>query len=101
VPDVKNYKHFYQWIKELPEVESPCWSGLPMNVEKLVRERQTRKLISNMKVLQGTGDDLVTVGEEAKAEKDNEAAWLVKLQFKLVKMSKVLPLQLQMLQRTS
>lgn len=39
VPDVKHHKNFLQWIKEMPEVESPCWSGLPMNVEKLVRQR--------------------------------------------------------------
>ena len=39
VPDVKNHKAFLQWINELPETESPCWAGLPMNVEKLVRER--------------------------------------------------------------
>lgn len=39
VPDVKNYKDFRKWIQELPEVESPSWSGLPLNVEKLVRER--------------------------------------------------------------
>jgi len=39
VPDVKNHKGFMQWIKDLPEVESPQWSGLPLNVEKLVRER--------------------------------------------------------------
>jgi dynein heavy chain 1, cytosolic len=68
VPDVKNHKSFMQWIKEsLPDVESPSWSGLPLNVEKLVRERQTSSLIANMKLLQGTGDDIMTVGEEAKS----------------------------------
>lgn len=51
VPDVKNYKGFLQWIKELPDVESPSWSGLPLNVEKLVRERQTVSLIQNMLLL--------------------------------------------------
>ena len=51
VPDVKNYKGFFQWIKDLPDVESPSWSGLPLNVEKLVRERQTVSLITNMKLL--------------------------------------------------
>ena len=51
VPDVKHYKNFLQWIKDLPEVESPCWSGLPMNVEKLVRARQTNVLFKNFKML--------------------------------------------------
>jgi dynein heavy chain 1 len=55
-----------------------------------------------MKLLQGTGDDM-TVAEEAKAssDKDSKAAWLVKLQVKIVKMIKVLPLQLEPLRRTS
>jgi len=78
----------------LPEIESPSWSGLPLNVEKLVRERQAQVLIANMKVLQGTGEDMITVAEESKgsSDKDNKAAWLVKLQSKIDKMIKTLPL---------
>ena len=64
----------------MPAVESPSWSGLPLNVEKLVRERQTISLIQNMKLLQGTGEDVLTAAEEAKNDqKDSKAAWLVKL----------------------
>jgi hypothetical protein len=37
IPDVKSYKDFYNWSKDLPSTESPAWSGLPMNVEKLNR----------------------------------------------------------------
>jgi len=37
VPNVETYSEFNCWIKELPEVETPCWLGLPLNVEKLVR----------------------------------------------------------------
>lgn len=45
---------------------------------------------------------MMTVGEEAKAsEKDSKASWLVKLQVKLEKMIKTLPLQLEILKRTS
>ena len=73
-----------------------------MNVEKLIRERQTIALIANMKVLQGT-DDMLTVSEESKSsnEKEGKAAWLVKLQAKIEKMIKALPLQLEVLKRTS
>ena len=42
------------------------------------------------------------MGEEAKAnEKESKAAWLVKLQGKIDKMIKSLPLQLEILKRTS
>ena len=103
VPDVKNHKSFMQWIREaLPDVESPSWSGLPLNVEKLVRERQTLAVIANMKLLQGTGDDMITVGEEAKSQSQGDKAqWLIKLQSKIEKMIKALPLQLETLKRTS
>lgn len=94
---MKNHKGFLEWIKDLPEVESPSWSGLPLNVEKLVRERQTVSLIQNMKLLQGTGDDVLTASDDANAENDSKAAWLVKLQHKLDKLLKALPGQLQIL----
>lgn len=38
-------------------MESPSWSGLPNNVEKLVKERLTIQIISNLKIIQGTGED--------------------------------------------
>lgn len=41
IPDIKGYSAFFNWIKKLPDVESPAWSGLPLNVEKLVKERKT------------------------------------------------------------
>ena len=85
-------------------MESPSWSGLPLNVEKLVRERQTQSLVANMKLLQGTGEEMMTVGEEAKAQsqgQSDKAQWLVKLQTKIEKMIKTLPLQLDLLKRTS
>jgi dynein heavy chain 1 len=102
IPDVKNYKGFLQWIKDLPSIESPTWSGLPLNVEKLVRERQTIQLIANIKMIQTTGDDLAEGGaEDAKKESESKASWLVSLQHKIEKMLKNLPGQLPTMVRTS
>jgi dynein heavy chain 1 len=39
IPDVKGYKEFQNWIFAMPSTESPAWSGLPLNVEKLNRIR--------------------------------------------------------------
>lgn len=47
---------------------------------------------------------MITVGEEAKSQNqggNEKAQWLVKLQSKLEKMIKTLPLQLEILKRTS
>jgi hypothetical protein len=46
MPDFKCYKDFVAWTKELPNAESPAWSGLPLNVESLVRIKQAEALIS-------------------------------------------------------
>mmetsp|Transcript_22406 Transcript_22406/g.16888 ORF Transcript_22406/g.16888 Transcript_22406/m.16888 type:complete len:93 (+) Transcript_22406:1268-1546(+) len=88
VPDVKNYKGFLQWIKDLPQIESPTWSGLPLNVEKIVRERQAASLLSNLMVIQGTSDEALGSGSEKDSGK---AAWLINLQGTIEKMLTTLP----------
>ena len=46
VPDANSHSEFLQWIKGIQIAESPAWSGLPNNVEKIVRERQGNKLLA-------------------------------------------------------
>jgi len=58
VPEAKNHKEFFKWIREIQLPETPAWSGLPNNVERIVRERQALSLIANFKLIQGQGDDL-------------------------------------------
>jgi len=40
VPEARNHSDFVQWIKGIQLNETPAWSGLPNNVEKIVKERQ-------------------------------------------------------------
>jgi len=56
--------------------ETPSWSGLPNNVEKIVRERQASAIVSQIKLIQGTGDDLADESAN-KGEDEGKAAWLV------------------------
>lgn len=50
VPEgMKSHKDYIAWIKAISMIETPAWSGLPNNVEKIIRERQAIKLISNIK----------------------------------------------------
>lgn len=69
MPDqCKNHKDFAKWVREINATETPSWSGLPNNVEKIIRQRQANKLIANIKLIQGTGDDLaVDAGQDAGA----------------------------------
>merc|ERR1712079_83583 len=70
VPEEKTHKGFMQWIKSIDIAETPAWSGLPNNVEKLLRERQSAALIAEIKKIQGIGDDL-DGDEDDENEKDN------------------------------
>ena len=66
VPEARSHAEYVRWIKELSLAESPAWSGLPNNVEKIVRERAGTSLLVKLRLLQGTGDDLG--GEEGEDE---------------------------------
>jgi len=72
IPDYKTYQEFYNWVKQLPGIESPAWSGLPPNVEKINRIRQGDALIVDTKILQGTGDEDMDVG--GSGDKDDDGA---------------------------
>lgn len=57
IPEAKTHEEFYKWIKEIDLAETPAWSGLPNNVEKIVREKRAEELWSNSKLIQGTSDE--------------------------------------------
>lgn len=99
IPDFKCYKDFYAWTKQLPDIESPAWSGLPLNVENLNRIRQAENLIASSNLLQGTDDEELQGAGESAGGAAGRARWLVSLQKKVTAFYDVLPLELQALQR--
>lgn len=101
LPDLKGHRQFHDWIKALPDVESPAWSGLPMNVEKLVKERLTQRTVDNFKLLQSTGEEIEEKKESSKKEGEDKAKWLVELQEKVEALLGSLPPPLTLLQRTA
>lgn len=46
MPDGIKYSQFLQWVQKMPDLESPTWSGLPPNVEKLLKSSETARAIS-------------------------------------------------------
>lgn len=38
MPEAIRQAQYLEWIEKLPAVESPAWSGLPVNVEKILKE---------------------------------------------------------------
>jgi len=98
IPEHKQYAQFSDWIKQLPDVESPAWSGLPLNVEKLNRIRESSRLMMNTKLIQGTEDDEIQ-GAAQLGEKDGQAQWLVNLSKKVGAYLDMLPNQLDNMRR--
>jgi len=64
INEEKSYEDFSRWIKAIDLAETPAWSGLPNNVEKIVREKRAEELWANSKLIQGTSDE----GEEEKKD---------------------------------
>ena len=93
IPDKTTNAGFIEWIISLPNVESPEWSGLPNNAEKLVRETASNRFITEMNKIQGIEDEGVGSGDGQ--GKSTQASWLISVQEKSTKLLKVLPLQVK------
>lgn len=55
MPDGHKYSQFLSWVEKLPNIESPAWSGLPNNVEKILKAEQTNRAINELIRLQDVG----------------------------------------------
>lgn len=97
IPEYRTYNEFFDWTKQLPNVESPAWSGLPLNVEKINRIKQAEGLIINTKLIQGTEDE--ELGGDTQENQGGNAAWLVSVQKKIDSFCDILPQKLNTLNR--
>ena len=93
IPDKTTNAGFIEWINSIPNVESPEWSGLPNNAEKLVRETASNRFITEMNKIQGIEDE--GVGSAEGQGKSTQASWLISVQEKSTKLLKALPLQVK------
>lgn len=107
IPDVTKTSQFVEWINNLPAVESPAWSGLPVNVEKVLKEQQTEYLLSRIWQIQDANEEAVvleSVTETRKAVKKEgpqQLKWLRELGEKANLYIQILPTTLEKLNRTS
>jgi dynein heavy chain 1 len=61
MPDGIKYSQFYSWVEKLPDSESPTWSGLPLNVEKILKSSNTTRAIYELNKLQDVNEEQVTL----------------------------------------
>lgn len=57
MPEAIRQQQFMDWIEALPNVESPIWSGLPINVEKILKEQQSDRVLQVLWNIQDVNEE--------------------------------------------
>jgi len=87
VPECRNNAEYLEWIENLPPVESPEWSGLPNNAEKLLREIETTRFLTELNKIQGVEDEELSDGSGDKSK----VSWLQVVEAKAKRLLETLP----------
>ena len=90
-----------EWIGKLPDVESPAWSGLPLTVEKILKERKTDRTLTKLWELQDTAEEEVSLDSfSSTKESSSQVQWLRILGERAGKYLELLPNEIGRLERT-
>lgn len=100
MPDGIKFSQFLNWVEKMPDLESPTWSGLPPNVEKLLKSSQTARAVSELHKLQDVNEEEVTLEKKKEEKKNSQLKWLSEVNEKVTKYSLILPKELRRLERT-
>lgn len=74
VPSAAKYSQYVQWIEQLPDKQTPQWAGLPLAVEKVLRESQGHRVISKLFELQDSADEEITLEENNDKKKESSGS---------------------------
>ena len=108
IPEGTKSSHYVEWVNKLPSVESPAWAGLPVSVERVLREKQSEYLIGRIWQIQDVNEEAVSL--ESTSEKkaigkkeggQQQVKWLRNLGEKAVRYLQILPSSIEKLNRTS
>ena len=100
MPDGIRYSQFLAWVEKLPDLESPIWSGLPPNVEKLLKSAQTARAVSELHKLQDVNEEEVTLEKKKEENQNSQLKWLSEVNAKVTKFLEILPATMSRLDRT-
>jgi len=110
VPDALKTSQYLEWVDALPLEESPAWSGLPVNVEKILKEQQANYLLTRLWQVQDVNEEeikLESVKDQTAAKKKKgedsvpQVQWLRDLDERVNKYLGILPTNLEKLNRTA
>ena len=95
IPEEKTNEGFLKWINALPQVESPEWSGLPNNAEKLLREIASKDFIQDINRIQSAEDEELSEDKGA----STKIGWMVTVEEKASKLLSALPKKVEQPER--
>lgn len=96
-PEGRKISDYKKWIEELPNLESPLWCGLPVNVDNILKKRQALHLVENFKQIQGVEDEEASGADSENSEKG--ALWLQRLNDTVTSLLSFLPEEVPVLER--
>jgi dynein heavy chain 1 len=109
VPEASKYQEFKEWVEKLPENESPIWSGLPHNAEKVLKEQKNFYTLHTLWKIQDINDENITdIAPDTKRKNDSSTneqggstvKWLAELNQRVGRYLDLLPMNVQKLVRT-
>ena len=110
VPEAMKTADFKNWVDNLPDNESPVWSGLPHNAEKVLKEQKNFYTLNTLWKIQDINDEQITdIAPDYKRKNEannnesggSQVKWLGELKERVKRYLDLLPGQLNKLTRTS
>lgn len=104
IPEATTTSQFASWIKSLPANESPVWSGLPHNAEKVLKEKKAIYTTSTLWRIQDINNEEITdiSPSDGKEEEGSQGQvkWLTELGDRVQNYLEILPVSIQQLHRS-
>ena len=57
MPEALKTAQYIYWVEKLPSNESPAWSGLPINVEKILKEQKAYRVLAKLWEMQDVNEE--------------------------------------------
>jgi len=99
VPEATKTKDFFAWIHNLPDKETPVWSGLPLNAERVLLQKKSSHILSNLWKIQDINEEEISdirpeykkVGTRTTHTGTEVVKWIVELGQRVTKYLEILP----------
>lgn len=104
-PEATTTAEFEKWIRSLPNNESPVWSGLPHNAEKVLKEKMASNALTTLWKIQDINSEQITDidpenGEEEEGKSGGQVKWLTELSDRTDNFLQILPASIPQLRRS-